>query len=159
MVLEVHVILGFEMARKIVIVEDSPADAKILRLALAEQDPALEIVVLEDGRRAIDFFASAQKSGDTLPCDLILLDLNLPRVSGYEVLEFLKCDTELKRIPVVVLSGSSSQQDVERAYTCSANSYICKPVGIDEVFGMAAQLVTYWFECAKRPGSQRVLGA
>lgn len=143
------------MARKIVIVEDNPADAKILKLALADQDPSIETVVLEDGSRAIDFFSSVHELGDTSPCDLILLDLNLPRVSGFEVLEFLKSHTRLKKIPVVVLSGSSNQDDIERCYSSCANSYMCKPIGVDEVFSMASHLVSYWFDYAKRPGSLR----
>jgi FixJ family two-component response regulator len=78
-------------------------------------------------------------------------DLNLPLVSGFEVLEFLKSDPHLKRLPVVVLSGSSNQQEIERCYAAGANSYICKPTGINQVFSMASDLVSYWFEQTKLP--------
>jgi CheY-like chemotaxis protein len=134
------------MPRKIVIVEDNPADAKTVRVALARRDPDIETVVLEDGARALDYF----KNG--ISADLVLLDLNLPFVSGFEVLEFLKSDPRLKKLPVVVLSGSSDQQEIDRCYHAGANSYICKPTGIEEVFTMASQLVTYWFDRAKLPG-------
>jgi CheY-like chemotaxis protein len=135
------------MGRKIIIVEDNPADAKTLRVALARCDPDIETMVLEDGVRAIDYFTEMKTA------DLILLDLNLPIVSGFEVLEFLKSDPQLKKLPVVVLSGSSSQQEIERCYAAGANSYMCKPTGIQQVFDMAVQLITYWFEHAKLPKS------
>jgi CheY-like chemotaxis protein len=140
------------MPKKIVIVEDHLPDSKTLQLALSRTDPSIETVVLDDGARAMEFFSNAKELGNVPPCDLVLLDLNLPRVSGFEILEFLKTDPELRKTPVVVLSGSSSQQDIERCYTTGANSYICKPTGIDEVFNMAARLVGYWFEHAKLPG-------
>jgi len=143
------------MARNIAIVEDNPADAKTLRFALARRAPEIEVILLEDGAQAVHYFSSAQESGDVPPCELVVLDLNLPRVSGFEVLEFLKADPELKKLPVVVLSGSSSHQDIERCYAAGANSYICKPTGIEEVMGMAAQLITYWFVYAKLPKRQR----
>jgi len=133
------------MGRKIVIVEDNPADAKTLRVALARRDPDIETTVLEDGVRAIEYFT------ETKTADLVLLDLNLPIVSGFEVLEFLKSDPQLKKLPVVVLSGSSSQQEIERCYAAGANSYMCKPTGIQQVFDMAVQLITYWFDLAKLP--------
>ena len=135
------------MGRKIIIVEDNPADAKTLRVALARRDPDIETMVLEDGVRAIEYFTEMKTA------DLILLDLNLPIVSGFEVLEFLKSDPQLKKLPVVVLSGSSSQQEIERCYAAGANSYMCKPTGIQQVFDMAVQLITYWFEHAKLPKS------
>ena len=134
------------MGKKIAIIDDNPADARTLRVALARRDPDIEFVVLEDGERAIEYFNEEQE----LP-DLVLLDLNLPIVSGFEVLEFLKSDPQLRKLPVIVLSGSSSQHEIERCYAAGANSYFCKPTGIQEVFDMAAQLVTYWFDQAKLP--------
>jgi CheY-like chemotaxis protein len=138
------------MGRKIIIVEDNPADAKTLRVALARRDGTIGTMVLEDGARAIEYFSGSSTNGDT---DLVLLDLNLPIVSGFEVLEFLKSDPQLRKLPVVVLSGSSSQHEIERCYAAGANSYFCKPTGIEQVFNMAAELVTYWFDHAKLPNS------
>jgi DNA-binding response OmpR family regulator len=134
---------------KIVIVEDNPADAKIVRMALSRRDPDLEMIVLEDGARAISYFSSDKNGGDSSICDLILLDLNLPCVNGFEVLEFLKASAKLKKIPVVVLSGSSSQQDITRSYELGANTYISKPTGIEDVFEMARQLIAYSFDVAQ----------
>ncbi len=141
------------MGRKIIIVEDNPADAKTLRVALARRDPDIETMVLEDGVRAIEYFTHSLTNEETERVDLILLDLNLPIVSGFEVLEFLKSDPQLKKLPVVVLSGSSSQHEIERCYAAGANSYMCKPTGIQQVFDMAVQLITYWFDHAKLPKS------
>jgi CheY-like chemotaxis protein len=140
------------MGKRIIIVEDNPADAKTLRVALARHDDAIETIVLEDGERAIEYFSGSMTKGDA-DTDLVLLDLNLPIVSGFEVLEFLKSDPRLRKLPVVILSGSSSQQEIERCYAVGANSYFCKPTGIQQVFDMAAQLVTYWFDHAKLPKS------
>jgi CheY-like chemotaxis protein len=141
------------MGRRIVIVEDNPADAKTLRVALARRDADIETIVLEDGVRAIEHFSRSITNGHVNPPDLVLLDLNLPIVSGFEVLEFLKSDPQLKKLPVVVLSGSSSQHEIERCYAAGANSYFCKPTGIQQFFDMAAELVTYWFEHARLPKS------
>ena len=141
------------MGKKIIIIEDNPADAKTLRVALARRDPEIETMVLDDGVRAIEFFTHSLLDEETEPADLVLLDLNLPIVSGFEVLEFLKSDPQLRKLPVVVLSGSSSQHEIERCYAAGANSYMCKPTGIQQVFDMAVQLITYWFDHAKLPKS------
>jgi CheY-like chemotaxis protein len=141
------------MSRRIIIAEDSEADADILSLALWRRDPDLEIQVFENGEKVIAHFSSAPSG--SLPCELILLDLNLPRINGFEVLEFLKSDPRLKAIPVVVLSGSSSKEDVSRCYDSGANSYICKPIDIEELFEMARTIVTYWFEQVQLPTNAR----
>ena len=141
------------MGKKIIIIEDNPADAKTLRVALARRDPEIETMVLDDGVRAIEFFTHSLLDEETEPADLVLLNLNLPIVSGFEVLEFLKSDPQLRKLPVVVLSGSSSQHEIERCYAAGANSYMCKPTGIQQVFDMAVQLITYWFDHAKLPKS------
>jgi len=136
------------MRRSIIVVEDNPADSRMLKMALARRDSTIATLVIDDGADALKFFSS---HADTLPCDLILLDLNLPRVSGFEILEFLKSHPQLKRTPVIVLSGSSTQQDVERCYRTGANCYICKPTGLDAVFTMIDDLIRYWFEQAQLP--------
>jgi len=138
------------MLPKIVVIDDNPADAKILQIALARRDPRIQVLVICDGAQATEYFSSIRKA-DESSVDLILLDLNLPRVSGFEVLEFLKSNNELRKLPVVVLSGSSSRQDIARCYAAGANSYICKPVELQEVFNVVDQLVTYWFHLVRLP--------
>ena len=130
-----------EMTSRIVIIEDNPADAKVLQLAIHQSDPNIEITVLSDGKAALDFFTTEEPGS----FDIVILDLNLPIVSGFEILEHVKCDPALKAIPVLVLSGSSYQQDIERSLQLGANSYLCKPAGIEEVFEMGAEIVRYWF--------------
>ncbi|MEP6534561.1 MAG: response regulator [Bryobacteraceae bacterium] len=147
------------MPRKIILVEDNPADAMTMRFAIADTDPTIETMVLEDGAQAVQFFSDAAKRGENRPCDLILLDLNLPLVDGFEVLEYLKTEPTLKRIPVVVLSGSSSSQDIDRCYALDANSYVSKPAGIDQVMEMTGHLISFWFKYAQMAGAQQAVRA
>jgi chemotaxis family two-component system response regulator Rcp1 len=135
--------------RKILIIDDNPADSKMLRAALARRDSAIETEVLEDGEQAVEYFSMKMRP-ESAP-DLILLDLNLPLLSGFEVLEFIKSEPGLKKLPVVVLSGSSNPYEIERCYAAGANSYISKPVGLQQVFDMAEHLISYWFEHASLP--------
>jgi len=142
-----------------VIVEDNPADSKTMGFAIASHDSAIEITVLENGATALEFFKGAVDRGHYQPCDLVLLDLNLPFVSGFEVLEYLKTEPVLKQIPVLVLSGSSSSQDVDRCYGLGANSYISKPTGIDDVLDMTGNLLSFWFRYAQMPSGNKALQA
>jgi len=137
------------MPKEIVIVEDNPADSKTMCFAIASHDTDVETTVLDNGAKALEFFSNAVKRGQYHPCDLVLLDLNLPLVSGFEVLEYLKTDPILKKLPVLVLSGSSSLQDIGRCYELGANSYILKPTGIDELLEMTGSLLTFWFRYAQ----------
>ena len=81
----------------------------------------------------------------------VLLDLNVPIINGFEILERVKNDKKLKRIPVIILSGSSNDDDIERCYQAGANCYLCKPGGLTEFFDMVTQLVKYWLVYAKIP--------
>lgn len=140
------------MVRTILIVEDNPADAETLQLALARRDPTIEIIHLEDGPRAVEFLSEREKRP---PCSLIVLDVDLPRLSGIEVLKFLKADPELKKTPVVMFSGSRLLEDIERCYAAGANSYISKVADVEELYTMAARLVSYWFDCVDLPREVR----
>jgi CheY-like chemotaxis protein len=137
------------MMLRIVLVEDNPADARILQTAFARAGGAATTIVIENGRDAIEYFSVL--GPDPLPCDIALMDLNLPQVSGFEVLEAIRASESLRGLPVVVMSGSSSQTDVDRCYRAGANSYICKPIHLDDIFAMAVRFVTYWTECVKLP--------
>jgi two-component system response regulator len=131
---------------RIALVEDNPADAQLLQSALQKSGLPVEVVLLQDGVQAVEYVSGAPGA-----CDLIMLDLNLPRLSGFEVLERLRCDDQFKSIPILVVSGSSDPADVERCYRAGANSYICKPIHLDDIFVMAKQLVTYWSVHVKLP--------
>lgn len=134
---------------KILVVEDSPADAHLLKMGFAETGVSLDVEVAGDGRAALNALDAFRRNRTC--CDLLLLDLNLPVVSGYDLLEHIKSDAYLRSIPVVVLSGSTNPADVARCYKCGANSYISKPGTIDAVFAVTRQLVSYWFECVRLP--------
>ncbi len=131
---------------RILIVEDNPADAQILEMALERTGAPLEVVLVEDGVKAMEYLTA--NSGR---CDLVLLDLNLPRFSGFEVLDRIRSSNELKSLPVVVLSGSADTGDVDRCYRAGANSYICKSTHLVDILSAAAQIVAYWSQCVKLP--------
>ncbi|HYI97333.1 MAG TPA: response regulator [Bryobacteraceae bacterium] len=142
---------------RIVVVEDNPADAQMFRIALEETGASIEIIPITDGVEALEYFAE-DKAGEVLAeCDLVVLDLNLPRVSGFEVLEWIKGSDELKLLPVVVMSGSRNAFEIDRCYRAGANSYVCKSTHVDEIFATAVKLVDYWGGCAKLPSRQTIV--
>jgi CheY-like chemotaxis protein len=137
---------------RILLVEDNPADAQMFRTALGKTGMPVEMTHVKDGVEAIQYLAKNPKAPQH--CDLVLLDLNLPLLSGFEVLDYLRSTDELKRLPVVIMSGSTNTEEIDRCYQCGANSYICKPIHLNEIFSTAAALVAYWSNCVKLP-SQR----
>lgn len=131
----------------ILLVEDDINDALLLRRAFAKAGGRNTIVQLEDGDAAVAYLGGTDDYADRerhpLPC-LILLDLKLPRRSGFEVLEWMRAQPGLKRLPVVVLTSSQQSQDINRAYDLGANSYLVKPVGFDTLLEMVRALNLYW---------------
>jgi len=132
--------------QRILLVEDNPGDAQLVRMALAEALPSARLSVAPDGEAAL---ARLREEG---PPDLLLLDLNLPRLSGHEVLESVRADAALRRLPVVVLSSSRAESDVTRSYELGANSHIAKPGDVDALFALAETLARYWFGAVTLPG-------
>jgi CheY-like chemotaxis protein len=139
---------------RIILVEDSLADAKIVRMALEQGGMPVEIVVLDDGLAAYNYLTQKNAQSAPAPRDLALIDLNLPTISGFELLERIRATESLKTLPVVVMSGSSSPTDIDRCYRAGANSYICKPPHLADLFSIAAQLMTYWSKCVKLPSKR-----
>jgi len=137
-------------SRSIAVVEDNPADAEMLRVALEEAGIPVNIVVLENGRAALEYLMG-ETGGSGNPCDLVLLDLNLPLMSGFEVLEQIRRMESLRGLPVVIMSGSKNPEEIDRCYELGANSYVSKPSHLTEIFTTASQLIGYWFGCAKLP--------
>ncbi len=131
----------------ILLVEDDANDVTLIRRAFARAKLANPVQVVNDGEQAVAYLAGAVEFSDRarypLPV-LILLDLKMPRKSGHEVLEWLKEQPELRRIPVVVLTSSGETPDVNRAYDLGANSYLVKPVAFDDLLGMVKTLGVYW---------------
>jgi CheY-like chemotaxis protein len=135
----------------ILVVDDNPGDVWLIREALSGTSPDREVRVVTDGEQAVAFLrGEAPFEGAPRP-DLVLLDLNLPKVNGHEVLAEMKADPALASIPVVVLSTSRAQDDVVRAYKGHANSFVSKPLDLDGFFSAIQQIDAYWFSTARLP--------
>ena len=126
----------------ILLVEDNPVDVDLTLRAFKKQNLANPIIVARDGEEAINQIQLWEK-GNSIPV-VILLDLKLPKYSGLEVLKEIKSHAEFKTIPVVILTSSSEDSDVEKAYKLGANSYIVKPVEFNKFVEVAAQIELYW---------------
>jgi len=132
--------------------DDDPDDREFVREAFEECGFRGDFRFVEDGADLIaSLTASRSKEANLLP-DMILLDLNMPRVGGYEALEFIKSDALLRKIPVVVLTTSESEDDIERTYEMGGNSFITKPAGFEGLVSMAENLTRYWLETVRLPG-------
>ncbi len=128
----------------LLLVEDDPGDVTMTREALAEAKVLHDLHVVDNGEAAIAFLRQEGPYADAPRPDLIFLDLNLPRMDGREVLAIVKSDESLRRIPLVVLTTSDSQDDIARSYDLHANAYVTKPVGLDS-FLTAVQQIDYFF--------------
>lgn len=136
---------------RILLVEDNPADVMLTRAALEEAKFANELHVARDGEEAMRFLRREGEHAQAPRPDLVLLDLNLPRMDGREVLAAVKSDPELKRIPVVVLTTSAHEEDILRAYDTHANAYITKPVNLDCFVKAAKSLENFWIGLVRLP--------
>jgi CheY-like chemotaxis protein len=128
----------------LLLVEDDPGDVTMTREALAEAKVLHNLHVVDNGEAAIAFLRQEAPYADAPRPDLIFLDLNLPRMDGREVLAIVKSDASLRRIPLVVLTTSDSQDDIARSYDLHANAYVTKPVGL-ESFLTAVQQIDHFF--------------
>jgi two-component system, chemotaxis family, response regulator Rcp1 len=148
-----HRLLPKVMNRQIdiLLVEDNPLDVRLAQEALRDLPMAHHLHVVTDGELAIEFLSKKGQFADATRPDLILLDLNLPRKSGREVLEFIKQHEELKVIPVLVLTTSSAPSDIHRTYAAHANSYIIKPRDLDKFWHMTAAIENFWTKVASLP--------
>jgi chemotaxis family two-component system response regulator Rcp1 len=142
---------GDFMPVRVLLIEDNVGDARLTREALREVDTSIELHVVKDGVEAIEYLKSPGPPRPVRP-DFILLDLNLPKMNGFEVLAQIKADRELKRIPTVVLSTSDAESDVERSYRLYANSYVNKPRRWDEFERLVRSINTFWLTAATLPG-------
>ena len=137
----------------ILLVEDNPGDVRLVREGLKESKVSNEMAVATDGEEATLYLKRQGKyAGVPLP-DLILLDLNLPKKNGKEVLADIKSDPELRSIPVIVLTSSQAAQDVAQSYDNHVNCYIVKPVGFDEFLKIVNNIRDFWFMIVKLPGN------
>ena len=150
------VVAGNGRAVEILLVEDSPGDARLTKEALREGKVRNNLHVVPDGVEALAFLRRAGKYGPVPRPDVILLDLNLPKKDGREVLAEIKEDDDLRRIPVVVLTTSQDERDVLRAYELHANCYITKPVDLDQFIAVIRSIESFWLTIVtlpeRRPG-------
>lgn len=135
------------MSARILLVEDNPGDVMLVQLALERAGSDASLRVARDGDEALEILEATDPA--ELP-DLVLLDLNLPRVDGRQVLSRLKQDDDLSAVPVVVLSSSDAPGDVCMAYRHYANSYVTKPVEMEDFFELIERLVAYWLGTVHR---------
>lgn len=147
--------LEFRRSRpvEILLVEDNPADVELTMEALEDGKLLNHISVANDGLEAMAFLRRESPYEKAPRPDLILLDLNLPRKSGFEVLEEVKADPLLARIPVVVLTTSNADRDVVKSYDLKANCYVCKPVELDEFLAYVRSTQEFWLEIVHLPPS------
>jgi two-component system, chemotaxis family, response regulator Rcp1 len=139
---------------EILLVEDSPTDALLAKEALEYSKILNNLHLAQDGVEAIDFLRKEGKFQDAPRPHLVLLDLNLPKKDGREVLEEIKTDEHLKRIPVVVLTTSKNEADILKAYGLHANCYIVKPVDFEKFADVVQQIENFWFSVVTLPGEQ-----
>ena len=136
---------------EILLVEDNPGDVRLTMEALKEGRLLNHVSVAEDGVEALAFLRQRGKYADEARPDLILLDLNLPKKDGREVLAEIKEDPELRHIPVVVLTTSTAEQDVLKTYDLHANCYISKPVDFEHVIEVVKSVGDFWFSVVILP--------
>jgi len=137
---------------EILLVEDNPGDVRLTKEALKEGKVLNKLHVAEDGVEAVEFLKREGSYTDMHRPDLILLDLNLPKKDGREVLAEIKTNENLKRIPVVVLTTSRSEEDILKSYDLNANCYITKPVDLDQFISVVKSINEFWLSIVKLPG-------
>ncbi len=136
---------------QILLVEDNPGDIRLTQEALREGTIPNQLNIVKDGVEALEFLRKKGKyAGQPVP-DIILLDLNLPRKDGREVLAEIKADELLQLIPVIILTTSDADQDIMRSYKLHANCFITKPVDLDQFIYIIHQIMTFWFTVVKLP--------
>jgi len=140
---------------QVLLVEDSPSDARLTQEAFRDGKIANVLTVVTDGFEALDYLQRKGKYAKAARPDLILLDLNLPKMDGREVLRRIKTDDDFKTIPVVVLTTSEADQDVIKAYEYHANCYIRKPVDLTRFLEIISMIEDFWLTVVKLPSDIR----
>ena len=135
----------------VLLVEDDPGDVLLIREAFEDNKVHNRLHVVSDGVEAIDFLRKQGENGEAPTPDLILLDLNLPRMDGREVLAEIKADEDLRQIPVVVLTTSKAEEDVLRSYKLHANAYVTKPVDFERFIEVVRQIDEFFVTVVKLP--------
>lgn len=138
---------------ELLIIEDNPGDVRLLEEAFRELEANIHIQIARDGAEGLEMVLDANQHHSRKRPDLILLDLNLPKISGHDVLTRLKSNPLTSRIPVIVLTSSRAESDVRRAYESHANAYLKKPSTLDGLMSAAQDIKSFWMETATLPNS------
>lgn len=138
-------------SRSILLLEDNQADVILLEEVLKTSKYDVAMHVVDNGKDALDFLKGVGRFADALEPDLIMMDMSLPRMQGETILQKIKGDPDLKVTPIIIFTGSDAGADVIEAYGAFANSYIVKPVGLDELARKMETLFDYWFSVAELP--------
>lgn len=138
---------------EILLVEDNPADIRLAKEALKDGKVMNNLSVVTDGMEALNFLRQTGKYSDSPVPELILLDLNLPKKSGLEVLQVIKADPSIKRIPVVVLTTSKAEEDIVKSYNLNANCFITKPIDLKQFLDVVKTIEEFWLTIVSLPPS------
>ena len=136
---------------EILLVEDNPADVRLTMEAMRESKMLSRVTVVSDGEQALDYLRRRGPYATATRPDLVLLDLNLPKKDGREVLQEIKAIEDLRRIPVVVLTTSKAEEDIYRTYDLHANCYITKPMDLDRFIEVVQQIEGFWLNVVSLP--------
>jgi two-component system, chemotaxis family, response regulator Rcp1 len=136
---------------RVLLVEDNPGDIRLTQEALKESEMEIVLDVVSDGEQALDFLMKRNKYTEATRPNVILLDLNLPKKNGIEVLKEVKAHESLKKIPIIVLTTSDADHDIAKAYSFHANCYILKPVDFDDFSKVIRLIEMYWFNTVQLP--------
>ncbi len=136
---------------EIVLVEDNPGDVVLTQEAFRKSKISNRIEVLNDGEMALDYLFKRNGYENASTPDLVLLDLNLPKIDGREVLETLKSDDVTKSIPVVILTSSDAENDIGQTYDLQANSYVVKPISMEDFVKIVTAIEDFWFTVVSLP--------
>jgi chemotaxis family two-component system response regulator Rcp1 len=142
---------GDRMCVQVLLVEDSPGDARLTQVTLREANPETHLHVVSDGVEAMEFLNHEGEHADAPRPDIILLDLNLPRMDGREVLAHIKADDRLKTIPTIILTTSVAEADIVKSYQLQANCYLSKPVQLDAFESLVKSINDFWLTKARLP--------
>jgi chemotaxis family two-component system response regulator Rcp1 len=134
---------------EVLLVEDSPGDVRLMREALRDANPAAQLHVVADGAAAVAFLDRQGSYADSPRPDIILLDLNLPKMDGRQVLAHVKADASLKLIPTVILTTSADEADIRQSYQLHANCYLTKPVQLEMFESLVSEINSFWLKRAK----------
>jgi len=139
---------------EILLVEDNPADVRMTLEILKETKVRNTVTVAGDGNEAMDLLRRVGKYSQAVQPDLILLDLNLPKKDGKQVLAEIKADPFLRRIPVVILTSSSAEEDIVKSYSLYANCYVTKPVDLEQFVKVVKSIEDFWLTIVKLPSGK-----